>query len=107
MRALCLGERISAAISPQTAANDSQSDERRDFRCGESDKCRADQPGQFRIRGKHITAAAEKSKGRLPILSDKAPITGIQKKFEAPTHSVTARLLLEAKCSTVVPNIGV
>jgi hypothetical protein len=45
--------------------------------------------------------------GRLPILSDRDPITGSQRKFEAPTPSVTIMVSLYDKRSTVLPNVGV
>ena len=32
---------------------------------------------------------------------------GSQNRFDAPTHSVTIRLSMLARCSTVLPNVGV
>ncbi len=39
--------------------------------------------------------------------SDTEPITGSQKKLEAPTHSVTIRLSRFDRCSTLLPKVGV
>src|SRR5437667_154600 len=47
------------------------------------------------------------SKGRRPIRSESAPITGSQNRLDAPTHSVTIRLSMLAKRRTEFPNVGV
>ena len=47
------------------------------------------------------------SKGLRPTLSENDPITGSQKRLEAPTQSVTIRLDLMDKCRTELPNVGV
>ena len=46
----------------------------------------------------NISVVQTKSKGRRPTLSDSAPITGSQKRFDAPTQRVTIRLSMLARC---------
>ena len=45
--------------------------------------------------------------GRRPIRSDRAPMTGSQKKLEMPTQKVTARLSTAESFSTRMPKVGV
>ena len=47
------------------------------------------------------------SSGRRPTRSDSAPITGSQKRFDAPTQSVTIRLSPLPRWSTALPKVGV
>src|SRR5260363_57619 len=45
--------------------------------------------------------------GRRPTRSDRAPITGSQNRFEAPTHRVTISESREESCKTCLPKVGV
>jgi hypothetical protein len=45
--------------------------------------------------------------GRRPTLSETAPITGNQNRFEMPTQRVTIRTSFSARCSALRPYVGV
>ncbi|MNY82980.1 hypothetical protein D3C86_2254110 [compost metagenome] len=50
---------------------------------------------------------AANSRGLRPILSDTEPITGSQKKFDRPMHTVTSNVSRSDRCSSALPKVGV
>ena len=50
---------------------------------------------------------APSSSGLRPTLSDSAPMTGSQKKFDRPMHTVTSSASKSDRCSSDLPKVGV